>query len=241
MLEDARALGLAGALFVFSGATASAADFNEPSLYLSEADSPYLASNGGPFTLASPDFHLEDFEDSALDTPGVSGNGQIWNVATTDSVDGDDGVIDGSGSDGISYALITNIDPFIEFSFNPVFDSAFPSHVGLVWTDGDPNVAPVPVTFEAWDETGTTLGVKQADLGDGTNAGTTAEDRFFGVFHAPGISRVRITNNENNPNFGIEVDHLQYGRAVFSVPALSPLVLGLVAAAMTTFSCRRLL
>ena len=201
---------------------AHSAVFSGPSPYLSSADSPFVAPNGGPFDLGGSDFYLEDFEDGSLNTPGATGNGSVFSAGSTkDSVDADDGVIDGSGSDGKSYVLVVNSDPYIQFTFSPIFSGGSPTHVGLVWTDGDHMVAPVPVTFEAWDESGTSLGVVDAMLGDGTNEGTTAEDRFFGIIHHSGISRVRVTNNENNPNFGIEVDHLQYGRPAPTVPSAS--------------------
>lgn len=44
-------------------------------------------------------------------------------------------------------------------------------------------------------------------IADGSFAGTTAEDRFFGVTHAGGIESIKISNTSG----GIEVDHLQFG------------------------------
>ncbi len=44
-------------------------------------------------------------------------------------------------------------------------------------------------------------------------SGTTGEDRFFGVIHAGGISRISLSGAT------MEADHLQYGGpAVSSVP-----------------------
>ena len=45
-------------------------------------------------------------------------------------------------------------------------------------------------------------------VGDASNAGTVAEDRFFGVVSAGGIKRIVV----KSPAGGVEVDHLQYGR-----------------------------
>lgn len=65
---------------------------------------PYLSAADSPFSLSSPGLLLEDFEDGALDTPGVSStNGAPRGPSgLTDSVDGDDGSIDGSGNGGHS-------------------------------------------------------------------------------------------------------------------------------------------
>ena len=60
--------------------------------YSSFADSPF-------FSQSFSYFYLEDFEDGALNTPGVTTH-QSWYVkgpsASTDSVDADDGVVDGA-------------------------------------------------------------------------------------------------------------------------------------------------
>jgi hypothetical protein len=46
-------------------------------------------------------------------------------------------------------------------------------------------------------------------VGDGSDAGGTAEDRFFGVYYTNGISAIRIAMHGTSD---FEVDHLQYGR-----------------------------
>ena len=68
------------------------------SFYLSEADSPF---NGYDFD----SFYLENFEDGLLNVPGVSAStgSVVGPGGATDSVDGDDGTIDGSGTSGKSY------------------------------------------------------------------------------------------------------------------------------------------
>lgn len=123
-----------------------------------------------------------------------------------DSVDEDDGVINGSSTDP---AVKTGDDffggglPGIEFSFSALVLGALPTHAGMVWTDGAGTIS-----FEAFGADGSSLGV----LGpfahaDGTFFGTTADDRFYGVIDAGGISAIKLTNTAG----GIEVDHLQYG------------------------------
>src|SRR5690349_19688285 len=50
-------------------------------------------------------FHLEDFEDEQLNVPGVtaSAGAPFAPGSITDSVDADDGTIDGSGTAGFSF------------------------------------------------------------------------------------------------------------------------------------------
>ena len=171
-----------------------------PTPYTSIADSPF---NGLVFSY----FHLEDSEDHLFNSPGVTTSaGQVTSTifpGHIDSVDADDGVIDGSGSSGDSYFSSPG-SAGIGFTFDAATLGALPTHVGIVWTDGDGTTS-----FEAFDAANISLGVVgPVAIADGSNFGTTAEDRFFGVTHAGGISRIVISNSVG----GIEVDHLQYGR-----------------------------
>ena len=171
-----------------------------PTSYTSYANSPF---NGQVLSY----FHLEDFEDHLLNTPGVTASaGQVTSIifpGYIDSVDADDGVIDGSGSSGDSYFYSPG-SAGIDFSFDAAILGALPSHVGIVWTDGNGTTS-----FEAFDAANISLGVVgPIAIADGGNLGATAEDRFFGATHAGGISRIVIRNSSG----GIEVDHLQYGR-----------------------------
>jgi hypothetical protein len=79
------------------GSSAARAGFIGPSAYPSFADSPF---NGMTFTY----FHLETFEDGLLNTTGVAASAGtvIGPGGAVDSVDADDGTIDGSGSNGRS-------------------------------------------------------------------------------------------------------------------------------------------
>ena len=45
-------------------------------------------------------------------------------------------------------------------------------------------------------------------IGDGSNSGGTAEDRFFGVVFRGGVKRITM----KNPGGGVEIDHLQLAR-----------------------------
>ena len=144
-----------------------------------------------------------------LNTPGVTASAGtvIGPGGATDSVDGDDGAVDGSGTNGRSF-FNTPGTTGISFSFNSGLLGSFPKHVGIVWTDGTPSAT---VRFEAFDPSNVSLGSIVAVLGDSNNVGGTAEDRFFGVIDSGGISRISITSG---PVGGIEVDHLQYGPSV---------------------------
>lgn len=172
-----------------------------PAPYVKPADSPFA---GGSYSY----FYLEDFEDHALNTPGVSASvggptSIAFGAGSHDSVDADDGVIDGASLLGDSYFYGTG-SIGITFSFDEVLLGALPTGVGIVWTDGDG-----AVTFEAFDAMGISLGTLTSTTADGSYEGGTAEDRFFGATAAGGISKIFISNAGG----GIEVDHLQYGLA----------------------------
>ena len=193
--------------------TTVAAGFNflGPLPYLSFADSPF---NG----IELPLFHLEDFEDGSLNVPGVTAvnnnPGQTLAVGGlhmfADSVDGDDGVIDGFGRNGHAFAAAGNPPSDnlgYTFSFDAVVLGGFPSHVGIVWTDGSPAAS---TQFEAFDSSDESLGViGPVQISDSSFAGETGEDRFFGAINETGISKfvIRSPGGINN----LTVDHLQFG------------------------------
>jgi hypothetical protein len=195
-----------------------------PSPYLSFADSPF---NGTVFDY----FHLENFEDGLLNTPGVSVNAGMILLPQplADSVDDDDGAIDGSGSGGRSFHM-NQVTNHITFQFDALaLGGLLPTHAGLVWTDVG-FATPVDnfglVEFEAFDGLGASLGVTSAAVGDGLKTGQTAEDRFFGTIYSGGISRIeiRMTNSSD-----FEIDHLQYGFAEAPEPSAMGLLGGLLA------------
>ena len=171
---------------------------------------PYVQASNSPFYgLSFSSFYLEDFEDGSLDTLGVlaSGTGIYFppaGGASTDSVDEDDGSIDGSGNDGRS--LWARSIPGVTFTFNEGVLGSLPTHVGIVWTDGVGET-----TFEAFDRDGISLGTigPVATGVFGQYGGQTDEDRFFGVSYTVGIGSINIKTGP--AVLGIEVDHLQYG------------------------------
>lgn len=182
-----------------------------PSGYLSFSDSPYA-------NLGLQNFHLETFEDGLPTEPGLdlSIQGVRPPSAITDSVDGDDGIIDGDGRGGFSYHSRYGIDMDINFDRDELL--GWPTHVGLAITDvgwdpvgpSNPPVAVGLVRLTAIAANGTTtLGFIEVPFGDGSVLGGTSEDIFLGWTDVGGISRIRI-NVENRTNRDFEVDHIQY-------------------------------
>ena len=187
-----------------------------PSAYLcfdTATAPPGCAGHDSPFKNGSFSyFYLETFEDHLLNVPGVSAStGGVTSVVfgplIHDSVDADDGVIDGSGLNGDSY-FSNSAAAGITFMFNGGLLGGLPTSVGIVWTDGGGNAT---VTFQARDLANNLLCSASAPLGNaGSNDGETDEDRFFGCVDSGGIASIFISDSGGG---GIEVDHLQYGLA----------------------------
>ena len=190
-------VGLAALAVLLGVGWADAAIFFGPIHYVSAADiPPGFYAGGSPIA-------LEDFEDGSLDF-GITGSpgGVIppgWEGAI-DSVDADDGVIDGSGLDGHSWFYLGG-SAGVKFTFPSPVTAA-----GIVWTDGAGTT-----TFEAFGPGDVSLGtigpVSIAGLG---YDGDTASDHFFGVQDWGGITAVKLSNTYG----GIEVDHVQFGNAI---------------------------
>jgi hypothetical protein len=186
-----------------------------PSGYL--CPTPYLSFDDSPLKgLSFSYFHLETFEDHLFNVPGVSADfggvtSVVFGPSIHDSVDGDDGMVDGSGLGGDSF-FAPNGPGGITFTFNSAVLGSLPTHAGIVWTDGGGGSL---VTFEAFDRDGKSLGiVGPVAIADFSNNGETGEDRFVGVINEDGISAIKIRNTSG----GIEVDHLQYGAALANQP-----------------------
>lgn len=187
------------------------AAFIGPTPYARASDSPFFGYTG---------LVLEDFEDGLFNTPGVTATAG-WVVGLpnrlTDSVDGDDGTLDGLGRDGHSF-YSGGVNSSLTFTFDPAaFGGRLPVAVGIVWTDvgtvssGGAGVG--RVRFAATGPAGASYG--PFVLGDGASSGETAEDRFLG-FTGPRIGSFTITMPDSTD---WEVDHLQFA---FGVPAAVP-------------------
>lgn len=175
-----------------------------PLPYRSRADSPFNHAAFGWF-------HLEDWEQHGLFTPGVTMSGvdlrlgSSWARTSIDSVDADDGLINGRSDNGAGRYGDNQwaCGPTgIRFNFDAEVLGTLPTHVGIVWTDGFGLIR-----FEAFDRHGRSLGVLTGNHADANYFGGTAEDRFYGAIHLDGISAIHIASASG----GIEVDHLQYG------------------------------
>ncbi len=117
--------------------------------YARFSDSPF---SGGSFAY----FHLEDFEDHLFNVPGVSASAGgvtsvVFGPSIHDSVDLDDGMLDGSGLKGDSF-FFGRGSTGITFTFDSTVLGALPTHSGIVWTDGGGST-----TFEAFDSNGISL------------------------------------------------------------------------------------
>jgi len=181
---------------------ASAVTLLGPLPYLSGDDSPFFGADGPGADLCS----IEDFEDGSLDFGITASTGGVVGPSTPviDSVDGDDGSIDGLGNDGHSW--FTGSQPAaVTFTFPSAV-----THAGIVWTDGvgtNPTLGPADTTFEAFGPGMVSLGtVGPLVIGDMMFNGATAEDRFFGAIEATGISAISVSVSVGN----LEVDHVQF-------------------------------
>lgn len=224
----------AGVVLLVVSAAGSAQTFIGPTPYLSKNDSPFITSINAGTTF------LETFESGVLATPGVTpSTGVVVEPGgITDSVDADDGAIDGSGTGGHSFFSGAGATG-ITFTFDPLVLGQLPTQVGIVWTDGAGTTL-----FEAFGPGGVPLGqIGPIAIADGSITGETAEDRFFGVINPAGISAIRISNTSG----GIEVDHLQYGifgappAAGIPIPTLSETALMLLALLTAVFGLRALM
>jgi hypothetical protein len=196
---------------------------------------PYLSFNDSPFKSGNFNyFYLENFEDGLLNVPGVtasSASGLPVFISNPDfyedSVDSDDGVIDGNGQRGHSLGELGNgVMGGLNFTFDKNTLGTLPTHAGLVWTDsysGGLGTDGTPLTFEAFNAQGGSLGkiqLGQNQIGDGRFDGTTGDDRFFGVINPEGISKISIS--QTLINVGFTVDHLQYGSIASQPPKTVP-------------------
>ena len=193
-----------GAFLLCTSSVYATPVFYGPTEYFSAADIPT-----GFYIGDTPTF-LEDFEDGNLGG-GITASAGAYIIPPLypdyiDSVDGDDGSIDGSGSDGHTM-FSAPASASISFTFSSAVTAA-----GIVWTDGYGLT-----TFEAYNGIDLLGSIDAGSLGTyGDWDGDTDEDRFFGVQYLGGITEIRLTTISGN---GIEVDHVQYGAAPVPEPA----------------------
>jgi hypothetical protein len=211
----------AAAIILAAAPALAGAQILGPAPYLRFTDSPFSGVAGFGY------FHLETFEDHLFNVPGASASAGgvtsvIFGPSIHDSVDEDDGVVDGSGLQGDDYFSGNGTTGF-SFVFDGAVLGGLPTHAGLVWTDGANDIF-----FEAFDENGLSLGTVAGTHANGSFSGETAEDRFYGAANAGGISRILVRSG----NAGIEIDHLQYGRLGAQSTVPEPATVTLLAAGL---------
>ncbi len=166
----------------------------------------YRSLCDSPFELAGmgTDAFADTLEDGALDIPGVttSTGSVIGPGGLTDSVDGDDGVLDESGTNGRSFFSIDG-STGITITFDAKAIGFAPTQAGVVWTDGGGTT-----NFEAFDPMGNSLGTQSGMHADGSFSGTTVDDFFYGVNGLGEVGSIHISNTSG----GIEIDHIQFAR-----------------------------
>jgi hypothetical protein len=165
--------------------------------------------------------------------------------ATTDSVDADDGILDGFGTDGYSLAssngLVVPTDPpretqFINLAFDRNILKGFPAAFGFVWTDGGASSRVGLRVFDA--QLNEIAGVSFDGVGDSLQTGTTLEDRFIGVVADKPIAFVELSSFHEGERARFEVDHLQYGLIIPEPPTYLMAVTTVVAVLLARrYSC----
>lgn len=223
-------------VYLCSTAACSAITFTGPTPYRGQADSPF------PIHGNDPPFHFEDFEDGKLNTPGISqptdtifgarfhgvvlGPGEM-----TDSVDGDDGAVDGASTTGHSFRsgmhVYTSTNPQISqfsvrFDFNINELGQLPNAIGFALTDvvhGTAFGGQAHFNFRVTDSLGQLhISPSYPIVDDHDRNGGVSDDYFYGVTGVEvGITRLTLLagNFGNYPSYDFfEIDHLQYGRLV---------------------------
>lgn len=193
-------------------------------VYLSTDDNPFKSTE---FTY----YHLEDFEDQRFNTPGASISG-LWQhgvstalgagVAAIDSVDKDDGTLNGyciqkdarypnvnltCGSYWVSAATAKT---GLTITFDKKVLGTLPTHFGVAWVDGGYKSSFSLVGYDANNKVIASRTIPS--IGDATALQTVSkakdEDRFLGFTAKDGIQKVVLTASN-----AIELDHIQYGLA----------------------------
>ncbi len=208
---------LCSGLFLTGSSVSHAAfTFLGPTPYRSAADSPFNLSGLGTT------FFLEDFEDDVL-TPGLESgfSGSIFPIQGN-SVDGDDGVIDGLDTGGYSVhafppdaCIGSNCTVYTQWIFNDTAFGKYPTAVGFVLTANSGSEGRIYVL--GLGENGFATETFEFE-GIVSRAFDTSDDWFIGITSPFGIYSVSFQQLRRpipgatsfNPSF----DHLQYGKFI---------------------------
>ena len=180
-----------------------------PAPYRQAADSPLYPG------IQAGTIRLENFEDQAFNTPGVSvPGGQIVN---DQGVDADDGSLDGFGRNYVydwRGQVVPEYGPpwTFEINFTPDPEKGYPLYAGLALLGFSELPANLPsfYHFRAFDAAGVDLTgdikVPGIHLPPSTDYYSSAGDQFIGIYSSSGISRILLGAGR--------FDHLQFGWAV---------------------------
>lgn len=178
---------------------------------------PYLQAADNPFAATASVLYLETFEDGLANTPGLSVSGGVGSGQSvfSDSVDADDGVVDGSGAGGQSWYSAGSLGS-ISFSFSAATLGWLPTHVGIVFTDIGLRTDDGPLGqdwafMQVYSGAGVLQGAASFYFGDGSAFSATAEDRFLGAVDSAGIGSIRVGFASS---VDWEVDHLSHALGV---------------------------
>lgn len=174
-----------------------------PVAYREAADSPFNCVN---FVA----FELEDFEDHALNAPGLAATSgfvtsSVFSSAR-DSVDGDDGDLncDSTNEAGTYLGDSWYVQVSASFTFGITFGKGptmLPTHAGVVVTDATFGA----ITVNAYGSEDELIGSLVYEFGD-PGDGSCLDDYFYGAFSQTGVSRLEVTVVGE-----AEVDHVQFG------------------------------
>lgn len=212
-----------------SSVSYAAFTFLGPTPYRSAADSPFNLSGLGTT------FFLEDFEDDVL-TPGLGfevGYSASVQPRLGNSVDEDDGVVDGIDIGGHSVNAVSgggcignNCVVEAQWTFNPPDLLSYPTAVGIVITAS--NGSPGKIIVAAVD------GFAEFSIeGIVSSSSNASDDLFIGITNSSGIGWVYVQQfmrpHAGVPYFPPSFDHLQYGKfipepsGIFLLTFLGPL------------------
>lgn len=200
---------------------------------------PYLRIEDSPFDLSGlgSTMFLDDFEDGTLDGPIISPDTRIRGPGPlTDSVDADDGIVDGQGNGGHSLETTRYIvHPTFPWTYRTFVDIIFtdidhrPNAFGFVWTDAFYQSS---VELQLVGTNGTNIGIcSYGSLMDGANTGETAEDVFIGVIADQPIGHITVFGESvgfQPESERVELDHIQFGQQVIPEPSAFTIVMTLM-------------
>lgn len=164
---------------------------------------------------AVPGATIEDFEDGLWNLPGVTVSGGFLEECPDwpcNSVDADDGVIDGSGARGRSW---TAGGSTLKISFDASVLGGLPLWAGVVLTDvGARGRFDAAFQVDIFGRNGTLVSSLSEFFFSGVarEPGDATEDRFYGAYLTSGISAIALTNLDPEcPAPGAwQIDHVQY-------------------------------